>query len=273
MKVSRIAGLTALSLLACSNPPPPAAPAPAPTSEAPPAPAAGPAAPAASASSPTGDPGPAEAKKTPAEEPPGTPRERLMRAHFKETAVVRDAVIRGALSEAVAPASALAKMEGIGPIQPSWKPSIDALQAASRRISQSPDIPGASAAIADIGVACGTCHAGAGGPKVKIEAPPTPDKTLASRMQRHVWATERLWEALYVPSDPSWKAGVDALAADPFPKEVLDKGGVHARSAAGRFKTLAATAGAAKKIEDRAKAYASLLETCSACHQATRGAK
>jgi len=197
-----------------------------------------------------------------------------MRAHFKETAVIREAVIRGALSEAVAPASALTKMEALGPIQPAWKPSIDALQAASKRIGQSPDIPGAAAATADIGVACGSCHKSGGGPKApQPPALPTGDTSLSGRMQRHVWATERLWEALYVPADASWKAGVDALANDPFPKEILDKGGVHARSSAAKFKTLVATAGAKQKTEDRAKLYAALLETCSACHVATRGAK
>lgn len=267
--VSRLSSLAALTFLACSSQPP--APA---ASPAPPAASAEPA--AAEAPAPA-DPAGADAGAPPAsakpEEPTGTPKERLMRAHFKETALIRTAVIQGALSDAVGPAAALGKTEGLGPIEPAWKPALDVLQTASRRISQSPDIPGAAAAVADIGVACGSCHKSVGGPAVKVEAPPTADATLAGRMRRHVWATERLWEGLYVPSDASWKAGADALAGDPFPKEVLDKGGVHARSSASKFKALTASAGAKKKPEDRAQLYASLLETCSACHTATRGAK
>jgi cytochrome c556 len=196
-----------------------------------------------------------------------------MRSHFKEAAVVRMAVIRGSLSEAAGPAEALGKMEGFGNLLASWQAPIDALKAASLRISQSPDIPGAAAAIADIGVACGTCHRAAGGPTVEPGSPPAVGTTLASRMQRHVWATERLWEGLFVPADASWKTGAEALVREPFPKEVLAKGGVHAKSAAARFKTLVATAPAQNKLEERAKLYSTLLETCSACHVAVRGAK
>lgn len=234
-----------------------------------------PAAPSASAS-PVVDAGAAEstssAKPVAADET-GSAKERLMRSHFKETAVIRTAVINGVLRDAAAPADALGKMDGLGTVQKNWQPAIEALQSASKRIVSSPDIPGAAAATADIGVACGSCHRVAGGPKVKLEAPPAVDSSLASRMRRHVWATERLWEALYAPSDGSWKAGVDALGADPFPKELLDQGGVHARSAAARFKSIVFNAGTKQKTEDRAKVYASLLETCSACHMATRGTK
>jgi cytochrome c553 len=263
--------LLALFVAACGGPStPPESPPPAPTPTAPAAPTDVTPAPDAGAPEPTAND--ATPKPAPADET-GTPRERLMKTHFKETAVVRAAVIKGSLNEAVAPAEALTKMEGLGTPDKKWQPALEALQNASRRIGQSPDIPGAAAATADIGVACGSCHRVAGGPKVTVESPPPVDKTLQSRMRRHVWATERLWEALYVPSDASWKAGTDALSGDPFPKEILDKGGVHSRSAGAKFKSIVATAGSKKKVEDRAKVYASLLETCSACHVSTGGSK
>lgn len=196
-----------------------------------------------------------------------------MRAHFKETAVIRAAVIAGDLSKAVAPADALGTMDALGNVEASWKPSIDALKDAGRRIRQSPDIPGAAAATADIGRACGSCHRDLGGPTIKVEAPPAADSSLQGRMKRHVWATERLWDGLYGPSDASWKAGVDALSREPFPKAILDKGGVHARSAASRFSSIVASASAKRSPEERAKAYAALLETCSACHSVTRASE
>ena len=135
---------------------------------------------------------------------------------------------------------------------------------------RSSDIPAAAAAIADIGIACGACHKVAGGPTAKADAPPSTDATLASRMRRHVWATDRLWEGIIVPSDASWKAGAAALSGEPFPKEVLDRGDVHARGAADRFKSLVATAASKKKPDERGQLYATLLETCSACHVVTR---
>lgn len=194
-----------------------------------------------------------------------------MRSHFREANAIRAAVINGALADAVAPADALAKTEGLGKIPPQWQSSIDVLQYAAKRIQHGSDVPAAAAAISDIGIACGACHKAGGGPKVKVDAPPAVDGTLASRMRRHVWATDRLWEGIFVPSDESWKAGADALAgSEPFPKEVLDRGDVHARSAASRFKTLVATASSKKTPADRGQLYASMLETCGACHVVTR---
>ena len=91
-------------------------------------------------------------------------------------------------------------------------------------------------------------------------------------MQRHVWATERLWEALVVPSSKSWDEGAKALSVSPFPPEVLARGGVHARSAATDFGKLTARAPAAKSTEERARLYSELLLTCGVCHRALREA-
>jgi len=197
-----------------------------------------------------------------------------MRAHFKEAALIRAAVINGAIADAVGPADALSKNEGLGKIDPGWQSSIDVLEYAAKRIQHSSDIPAVATAVSDIGIACGACHKAAGGPKIKPDAAPaTTDTSLTARMRRHVWATDRLWEGIFVPSDASWKAGAEALTADPFPKEVLDKGDVHARSAAARFKSLVPTIAAKKTPQERGQVYASLLETCSACHVATRKSK
>lgn len=204
------------------------------------------------------------------QEQPGTPREKLMRSHFKETELIRRAVINGELAGTSQAAETLTVVEGLGSLPKAWLPPIQALQAASVRIKNSSDIPATAAATADIGVACGACHSAGGGPNIAVGAPPGAGDSLESRMERHVWATERPWEGLYGPSDKAWTAGAAALVGEPFAKEDLTGGGVHARSAASRFTKLAAGAGAERKPEGRARVYASLLETCSACHQAMR---
>ncbi|MFO0736462.1 MAG: hypothetical protein U0270_11305 [Labilithrix sp.] len=258
--------LTSTALLfaitACSSPP-----ASTPTSSNEPA------APSASSAASAATPPPASSSGSASSADAGSPRERLMRNHFKEATVIRNAVINGNLSEAVAPAQALAQNEGLGKIDPSWQSSIDVLEYAAKRIQRSSDIPALAVAISDIGIACGACHKAAGGPKVQAEPAPPNDGTLAGRMHRHAWATERLWEGIYAPSDAAWKAGASALSGEPFPKEVLEKGDVHARSSADRFKGLVPTLAAKKTPQERGQAYASLLETCSACHTVTRKPK
>ena len=196
-----------------------------------------------------------------------------MRSHAKETAAMRAAILRGDLSATAFPVEVMGAMAEREGLPEAWRTPLENFRVVTRRLGRTSDVPGAAAAVADIGAACGSCHRTTGGPTVAQGAPPGTDGSLASRMQRHVWAIERLWDGLSAPSDASWKAGVDALSGEPFPKEVLDRGGVHARSYAGRFKTAVGAAGTAKKVDDRAKAYASLLETCAACHTVTRPAK
>jgi hypothetical protein len=267
-EAARIAGVAVFALAACATPPAPAPAAPTP----PAAPPSGDSAPAPSAS--TSSAGGARAGVAGSDAPPadtsGTPHERLMRSHFREAALIRTAVIDGKLANVVVPAEALANTEGLGKIEPAWQSSIDVLRYAARRMQHASDIPGAAAAIADIGIACGACHNAAGGPHTKLDAPPASDGSLESRMRRHVWATDRLWEGIFGPSDASWKAGAEALSGEPFPKEVLERGGVHAKSEAARFMSIVATIGPKKTPQDRGQAYASLLETCSACHVVTR---
>jgi cytochrome c553 len=190
-----------------------------------------------------------------------------MRDHFKQTVTLREAVIWGNISAAVAPAESLAGLEGVKTLPRHWQVSANQLLDSARRIRQSSDLSEAAAATADIGRACGLCHAAVRGPKIKIEPPPPVDASLGSRMRRHHWASERLWEGLYVPSDAAWAAGVSALEMEPFPAEALKPGGVHARSAASRFATTAKTLAQAKTSEARGAAYADILSTCGPCHE------
>ena len=202
--------------------------------------------------------------------PPGSLLARLMRDHFEETAIIRAAVIDGNIQDAVAPASSLVNMEGVEKLPVDWQTPVEELQRASERIRHSPDVPEAAAATADIGLACGDCHRKVRGPKAKLSEPPPSGGPLAERMKRHAWATERLWEGHYVPSDAAWKAGAQALEGEPIPREALKPGGVYARSAAERFSKLAASASQQKAPEERGKLYASLLATCSSCHVAMK---
>ncbi|HET7541866.1 MAG TPA: hypothetical protein VFK05_18450 [Polyangiaceae bacterium] len=238
---------------------PPASPQPAAEASATPAPIASEAAPPKSAA-------PVDAKPKPA---PGTPLARLMREHFKEAEQIRHAVISGNPKDAIQPASALGSAVDIANLPPPWRTAMDRMHSASGRVQNSADLAETAAGTADIGVACGTCHESHGGPKVTVGDPPAVGDSVVSRMGRHAWAMERLWEGLYVPSNAAWKAGAKALQGEPFPSEVLEHGGVYGRSAAKDFQALSAQASLKDTAKDRAALYAGLLSTCAKCHLAT----
>jgi hypothetical protein len=197
----------------------------------------------------------------------GSARQQLMKAHFNQTATIREALISGKIHKAVRPAAALTRIQ-VKELPKLWQRSVQQLQVASKRIREGSDLQEIAAATADIGRACATCHAAGGGPKIKVGVAPSDGGTMAERMKRHMWATERLWEGIYGPSDAAWKAGVAALEVNPFPNEALNKGGVHARSSAARFSKHAKGAGGQKTADQRTRLYSKLLATCAPCHEA-----
>ena len=93
------------------------------------------------------------------------------------------------------------------------------------------------------------------------------------RMQRHLWAMDRLWEGLVGPSEMAWQEGSKILAANPFPADALpipkDLQPV-AKKQLAAIAALAKQAGAATELADRSKVYGELLSTCSGCHSKLR---
>ncbi len=213
---------------------------------------------------PTAAPETASVTSTASAPKPGT-----MADHFAQTVVIRDAVIWGKLKQAVKPAQNLASMD-VKKLPQQWHVSMQQLQAAAKRIMEGSDVQEVAAATADIARACGHCHGAAGGPKITPTAPPDPSGSVAARMKRHRWAMDRLWEGLYGPSPAAWTAGASALELDPFSKEVLEPGGVHAKSAAATFNADAKALAKAKTADDRASAYAKMISSCAPCHEALK---
>lgn len=235
-------------------------------SAAAPADAAAPAAPAASAAAPVGrEPGEDPKPDAP---PPGSSRARVMHAHLTDALLIRKAVVAGTPERAADPAAALAKAENPEDLPPAWRQAVARMQQIAARINDGTSAAQVAGATADLGVACGGCHQSMGGPKASSAPPPPEGSALAERMQRHAWATERLWEGLVVPSSEAWNAGAKALSGAPFPAEVLKQGGVHGRSAANDFAKLVGKAPGKKTVEERAALYAELLVTCGGCHRA-----
>lgn len=193
-----------------------------------------------------------------------------MQGHFEEALQIRQAVIAGTPEKAAEPASALAHARDLDQLPEGWRGFVERMQEVALRLEDSSLVSRAATATADLGVACGMCHQQRGGPRASSEPAPAEGASLASRMQRHAWAAERLWEGIYVPSDDAWSAGAEALSASPFPNEVLTDGDVYVRTAALEFSRLVGKASERRTLLDRAGLYADLLWTCGSCHRALR---
>jgi cytochrome c556 len=193
-----------------------------------------------------------------------------MRIHFRDAELIREAVIEGRPEDSGRPAESLLHLFDGEDLPEAWKEPAKRMHASAQRVKDSSDVPGVAAATADIGTSCGWCHQKLGVPAVQLGEPPEAGKSLTDRMKRHAWATERLWEGLYLPSSDAWKAGAVVLEEAPFPEEVLKKGGVYAKAAAADFQKAARAAPQKATAQQRASLYAELLGTCATCHIAMR---
>jgi cytochrome c553 len=200
--------------------------------------------------------------------PSGSSLDRVMRAHFKDALLIRQAVIAGTPDEAVMPARVLASIENLDDVPPDWRAFVERMQQTARGLAPGSSTAQAAVVAANLGVTCGDCHRQQGGPAVSNALPPAEGATLERRMNRHVWAMDRLWEGLVVPSGEAWSAGSKALVDSPLPDEASLLGNPQTGEAASAFKSLAAQASSKRTAEERAALYAGLLTTCGTCHRA-----
>src|SRR6185369_2674637 len=101
--------------------------------------------------------------------PPGSPLDRVMKAHFQDALLIRKAVIDGNPERAADPAKVFSEIGDLDQLPRGWQGFVWRMQDAARRITYSTSAAQAAAAAADLGVSCGMCHEEHGGPKVSSE--------------------------------------------------------------------------------------------------------
>ncbi len=200
------------------------------------------------------------------------PTNQRMWSHFLAAVDVQAAVIRGDLEAAREPATWLAEYDEPG-LPDGAEAFLRELQRAAARVIEAKTIEAAGAATGRIVAACGSCHREyepGMEPTEHVEPPPGEESDVATHMVRHVWAADRLWEGLALPSNTAWEAGADAFAGVPLATDDLafdNPEGV--RALANRTHELGRRAGLETEPSLRARTYGELLSTCAACHQMT----
>jgi hypothetical protein len=213
--------------------------------------------------------------RLPGDDPPPSEdrfeRDMLVRFHMHENfdlvRTIEKRIIHGRLDEARELARALAA----APEEPGFAPLARHQMLVRDRaaaLARAQRIDEACIAEARLAVACAGCHVDANvAPEFKPSKPaPIDESTVQSRMARHVWATDRLWEGIVGGEDEAWLAGLDVLAAAPLKEPSWS--GDRARLAL-QLQRLAADARKRYRTDtqaERARAYGGLLITCSACH-------
>jgi cytochrome c553 len=176
-------------------------------------------------------------------------------------------LIRGNLEDARALAGALAAVSA-PPALDAWTRQTGLVQDRALWLATATGIDEACRRLARLSEACASCHVDAGAVP-RFDTPPkvpADRQTIDSRMARHRWAADRVWEGMIGHADAPWRAGLDVLAATPPPFSPLDSDRV---AMAKRLQELAMQASQRRMgdtLAERAQTYGELLVTCAACH-------
>lgn len=192
-----------------------------------------------------------------------------MASHFEESLAIRDALIGGDLETARRRARALTE----------WKASdlraeaagyVTEFRAAAQAVMDAPDRGTLARAVGRLAASCGDCHRGSN-VRVELEpaASPAAEPGAVAHMRRHLWAADRLWEGLIVPSDDAWGRGTEALATVALRPETLSPDlplYPRVEALAQRVHALAEEGSRTADTGARIDVYGGVLATCARCH-------
>lgn len=194
--------------------------------------------------------------------------EAFMLEHFAIVTWARDCVISANLEALRDPVRALAKYEYRTVAPGGWMPFVADLQEAAQLTSNAENLDLAATGVATMARVCGDCHRqkapGAKFDPPQPEAKRTKRDSFDQRMQRHIWAADRMWAGLTEPSDEAWSAGAAALAA--LPETAPPSVDPEVAAALREVRELGTRALDASSPRDRADVYGLLISTCANCH-------
>lgn len=198
-----------------------------------------------------------------AQSPPATP-EPQMWVHFGEVASIQLAMARGDLETARSSARQVEEAEVIPGIPSGWEEDVTQLRRYAEAIRSARTFSVAAEAAAYMVASCGDCHVSHDVGPIFSDVPAAPEVGEVDHMVEHVWAADRMWEGLMIPSDQRWRAGARVLADHAVPMHLLVQGtpplGV-------QLKALGLEALGDETLDERAGRYAEILNTCADCHQ------
>lgn len=211
-------------------------------------------------------------------EPEPAPRQyehdRIVRLHMHENfnllRAIEKLLIRGKLEEATMLARAISE----APDEPAlgrWAPHAMRVRELAAALARAPNTDEALRREARLAVACAGCHEETGVVLELGAVPPLPpdQPTIEARMARHLWATDRLWEATISGAMEPWTKGLDVLAASPLPfRDSLDDRAGLARKLQ-QLADQARTGKALDSLAERGRAYGEILTVCASCHTTT----
>ena len=194
-----------------------------------------------------------------------------MHEHLTRISTIKSAIIAGELENAYEAATWLADHETAADLRAEFEPYIILMRSHARHVIEAEDLASAAESVSEMAKTCGNCHL-VNGVNLQFGYDRRPREDLedvVTHMQRHLWATDRLWEGLIGPSDTAWNRGTDMLIDAPLlPSDVTTATDNVAEIAriARRIHALCGIGTETKTPDDRSELFGEVLGLCASCH-------
>lgn len=204
----------------------------------------------------------------------GTPLDDHMKEHYRDATLAMEAWVGANFESAATHLNYLAEHPAAKGLPESAAPYVETMQGAARRAAE-PSPPAETArAFADLGAACGACHAELGvKPTIQLSDPPPESKDVQPHMIGHLWAVRAMWIGLVTNDDHAWARGANHLSGDPLHGEAFGVGDLPENLVAhtqtvhenGRLAANSVT------VAEKTAAFTSIVGACGDCHLEMRG--
>jgi cytochrome c553 len=194
-----------------------------------------------------------------------------MHEHLTRIGAIKSAIIAGELENVTEAATWLAEHETAADLRAEFEPYIILMRRHARDVIEAEDLASAAESVSEMAKTCGNCHL-VNDVRLQFgyDRRPREDlKDVVTHMQRHQWATDRLWEGIIGPSDTAWNRGADMLIDAPLlPSDVtsVTDNVAEITGIARRIHALGGIGTETKTPDARSKLYAEVLGLCASCH-------
>lgn len=212
---------------------------------------------------------PAPAEQAPAAAPaqPAVNTAAHMAEHFTKIRELEEAIIRGDIASARAPAQWLADHQETSGLPAGTESYVTEMKNAARAVAATDEIGNAAVAAAQAVSTCGNCHTVAKvTPKMPEVSVPAESPGNAAHMRAHQYAVDLMYRGLIVPSEDLWKRGAEALKVAPLTEKDLTKVTKEIAAFEARVHELADRAVNAPDAGAKIAIYGEVIGSCATCH-------
>lgn len=190
-----------------------------------------------------------------------------MKDHFTKVREIEEAIIRGDLEAAKAPAQWMADHQEVSGFGARADQRIMELKTSAKSVATANDIESAAQASASMVGACGRCHSAANvAPKLPKVADAAKGAERVRHMLEHQHAIDRMYYGLISPTTGDWMTGAEKLKAAPLRAKALTGVNPEVQAAEAKVHELADRALNAAEQSSRIAIYGSLIGACASCH-------